>query len=151
MLLTSDAFTSNDVIPLRFTGQSGNFSPPLSWSEAPAGVKSFALVCVDPDAPSGMFTHWVVFNIPADYQELKTGLPPKPALLDGVLQGKNDWGEIGYSGPDPPPGKPHRYYFKLFALDTMIDLPAGISHADLRARTSGHVLAEADLIGTYGT
>jgi len=150
MLLTSDAFSNNDAIPVRFTGRGGNFSPPLTWSEPPNGTKSFALVCIDPDAPSGTFTHWVIFNIPANSHELKEGIPPKPMLLDGATQGKNDLDEIGYTGPDPPPGKPHHYCFKLFALDTTLDLPAGVSHGELRARTPGHVLAEADLIGTFG-
>jgi Raf kinase inhibitor-like YbhB/YbcL family protein len=150
MFLTSGAFTNNDVIPIQFTGQGGNFSPPLTWSETPSNTKSFALVCIDPDAPTGTFTHWVIFNIPADWRELKQGIPPKPALLDGAIQGANDAGEIGYTGPDPPPGKTHHYRFKLFALDTVLDLPPGISHSELRARTPGHVLAEADLVGTYG-
>jgi len=150
MRLISDAFTNNDSIPVRFTARGGNFSPPLAWSGPPAGTKSFVLVCIDPDAPSRAFTHWVIFNIPADCRELKDGIPPKPMLLDGAIQGKNDLAEIGYTGPDPPPGKPHRYSFKLFALDTMVDIPPGSSHAEIRARTPGHVLAEAELIGTYG-
>jgi Raf kinase inhibitor-like YbhB/YbcL family protein len=150
MQLTSDAFTNNDAIPVRFTARGGNFSPPLAWSEPPAGTKCFALVCIDPDAPRGTFTHWVIFNIPANARALKEGIPPKPMLLDGEIQGSNDLGDLGYTGPDPPAGKPHRYFFKLFALDTTFDFPPGIAHAELRARTPGHVLAEAQLIGTYG-
>ncbi len=150
MQLTSDAFSNNDAIPVRFTARGGNFSPALAWTDPPAGTKSFALVCIDPDAPSGAFTHWVIFNIPADKRALKEGIPPKPMLMDGETQGKNDLGELGYTGPDPPPGKPHRYFFKLFALDTALDLSPGVTHAELRARTPGHVLAEAQWMGTYG-
>jgi Raf kinase inhibitor-like YbhB/YbcL family protein len=148
--LTSDAFSNGDTIPVRFTGQGGNFSPQLAWTEPPKGTKSLVLVCIDPDAPRGTFTHWVIFNIPAESRQLKEGTKPQPNLLDGAVQGTNDFGELGYGGPDPPRGKPHRYFFKLFALDTALDLPPGIAHAELRARTEGHVLAEAELMGTYG-
>src|SRR4051812_7137428 len=115
MLLTSDAFTDTDPIPVRFTGRGGKFSLPLAWSEPPSGTNSFALVCIDPGALPKTFTHWVIFNIPADSREMKEGVPPKPMLLKGSIQGKNDLEAIGYTGPDPPPGKPHRYFFKLFA------------------------------------
>jgi Raf kinase inhibitor-like YbhB/YbcL family protein len=150
MELTSAAFTNEDVIPTRFTGSGGNFSPPLAWSQPPQGTKTLALVCIDPDAPRGPFTHWVIFNVPGDSRELKEGVPPKPVLRDGAVQGNNDLDEIGYTGPNPPPGKTHRYMFKLFALDTTFGLPPGTSHAELRARTRGHILAEADLVGTCG-
>ena len=150
MKLTSDAFSGDDAIPVRFTARGGNFSPPLAWSQPPGGTKSLALVCIDPDAPQGTFTHWVIFNIPAEARELKEGIPPKPMLLDGTVQGNNDLDEIGYTGPDPPPGKTHRYVFKLLALDTSLDLPPGAPHGELRARTPGHILAETDLAGTWG-
>ena len=148
--LTSDAFSNGDSIPVRFTGQGGNFSPQLAWSDLPAGTKSLAVTCLDPDAPRGMFIHWVLFNVPADARGLKEGIPPKPVLLDGAVQGTNDFGELGYGGPDPPPGKPHRYLFKLLALDTTLDLAPGASRAELNAQTSGHILAETELMGTYG-
>ncbi|HEY2412568.1 MAG TPA: YbhB/YbcL family Raf kinase inhibitor-like protein [Pirellulaceae bacterium] len=150
MKLTSEAFSNGDVIPIQFTADGGNFSPPLAWTQPPDGTKSFVLVCIDPDAPHGTFTHWVIFNLPGQARELKQGVPPKPVLLDEAVQGKNDFDEIGYGGPDPPAGKPHHYSFKLFALDTTLDLPSGVSHSELRAHTPGHVLAEAELVGTYG-
>jgi Raf kinase inhibitor-like YbhB/YbcL family protein len=149
--LKSAAFASGDPIPPRFTGDDGNFSPPLAWSDPPPGTRSLALVCIDPDAPHGPFTHWVVFNLPADSRDLPEGIPPEPTLDDGTNQGANDLGEIGYAGPAPPRGKLHHYVFKLFALDTPLNLPPGASHAQLRAATPGHVLAEAELIGTFET
>jgi Raf kinase inhibitor-like YbhB/YbcL family protein len=150
MQLLSSAFSHNDVIPVRFTRRGGNFSPPLEWSQQPPGTKSLAVIVDDPDAPRGRFNHWIIFNLPADCRELKEGVPPQSMVLDGAIQGKNDFGEIGYGGPEPPPGKPHRYFFKLLALDTALDLSPGITDRELRAATNGHVLAEAELMGTYG-
>jgi len=150
MKLGSDAFSNADAIPIQFTADGGDFSPPLAWTQPPDGTKSFVLVCIDPDAPRGTFTHWVIFNLPAESRELKQGIPPKPVLLDKSVQGKNDFDEIGYGGPNPPAGKIHHYTFKLFARDICLDLPPGVSHADVRARTAGHVLAEAELVGIYG-
>src|SRR3954452_24326985 len=135
--LWSAAFAKDDPIPIQFTGRGNNPPPPLAWSDPPAGTKSFALTCVDPDAPRGTFIHWVAFNIPV--RELKEGVLPEPVLEDGTVQGVNDFGDVGYGGPDPPPGKPHRYFFKVFALDTKLNLPPKSSHADLVAAMKGHV------------
>jgi len=148
--LASPAFAKNDPIPIQYTGQGSNASPALAWSDPPAGAKSFALTCVDPDAPRGTFIHWVAFNIPFTVRELKEGVLPKPVLENGTVQGANDFGDVGYGGPDPPPGKPHRYFFKIFALDTKLDLPPKSSHAALLTAIQGHVLAEGELMGTYG-
>ena len=123
MRLTSEAFAPGDPIPPRFAADAGNFSPPLAWSEPPAGTQSLALVCIDPDAPRGTFTHWVLFDMPAAQRAIEAGLPPQPALDSGAMQGTNDGGQLGYMGPAPPPGKLHHYHFKLFALDTLLSLP----------------------------
>src|SRR5437762_6437024 len=109
--LTSTAFKEGDTIPKQYTGDGTNAPPPLKWADPPAGTKSFALICEDPDAPRGTFTHWVMWNLPAEARELGEGAPP-----GGAIQGKNDFGKIGYGGPAPPPGKPHRYVFRLDAL-----------------------------------
>jgi Raf kinase inhibitor-like YbhB/YbcL family protein len=148
--LTSTAFQEGETIPQEFTGDGRNSSPPLKWSNPPSGTKSLALVCEDPDAPKGTFTHWVVFNLPPESRELAEGVPQEPALANGTIQGTNGMGRIGYVGPSPPPGKKHHYAFKLYALDTSVDLPSGASLRDLRAVMPGHVLAESELTGIYG-
>jgi len=148
--LASLAFAKNDPIPIQYTGRGSNASPPLAWGDPPAGTKSFALTCVDPDAPRGTFVHWVLFNLPADTRELNEGVLPEQVEDDGTVQGINDFGDVGYGGPDPPPGKPHRYFFNVFALDTKLDLPPKATHADLVAAMKGRVLAEGELMGTYG-
>jgi Raf kinase inhibitor-like YbhB/YbcL family protein len=148
--LTSTGFRQGEWIPSEYTAEGRNVSPPLNWSDLPGGTKTLALVCEDPDAPRGTFTHWVIFNIPAESRELAAGVPTEPTLPNGAVQGANDFGRIGYSGPAPPPGKAHRYSFKLYALDTALGLPSGASPDDLKAALSGHVLAEGQLMGTYG-
>src|SRR5262245_23628674 len=113
MELTSTAFQEGEAIPQQYTGDGKNISPPLKWRDPPAGARSLALICEDPDARRGTFTHWVVFNIPAESRELSEGVPPEATLPNGTVQGANDFGKVGYGGPAPPPGKPHRYFFKL--------------------------------------
>ncbi len=142
--LTSPAFQNGQTIPRQYTGDGRNVSPPLRWTDPPAGTQSFALICEDPDAPRGTFTHWVAFNLPAESRGLDEGVSP------GGVEGKNDFGKSGYGGPAPPRGKPHRYYFKLHALDQRLDLKANATREQLVAAMKGHVLAEADLMGTYG-
>ena len=124
-------------------------SPPLRWSEPPSGTKSIALICDDPDAPRGTWVHWVLFNLPAQARELEEGVPTKETLGTGAKQGKNDFGNIGYGGPAPPKGKPHRYFFKLYALAVAVDLSAGATKAELEKAMKGHILAEGQLMGTY--
>lgn len=147
--LTSTAFRDGQPIPRVYTGDDRDVSPPLKWTEPPPGTESFALVCEDPDAPRKTWVHWVLFNLPPEARELAEGVPPQQALPDGAVQGKNDFGTLGYGGPAPPRGKPHRYFFKLSALDTRLELPAGATRDQLLAALRGHVLAEGQLMGTY--
>jgi Raf kinase inhibitor-like YbhB/YbcL family protein len=147
--LTSTAFKEGEPIPQQYTGDGRDLSPPLAWGEPPAGTKSFALIADDPDAPRKTWVHWVLFNVPPATRTLGEGVPKKNDLPDGSKQGKTDFGTVGYGGPAPPPGKPHRYYFKLYALDTTLNLPAGATKPDLDAAMKGHTLAEGQVMGTY--
>jgi len=151
MEITSPAFVNNAEVPRKYTCQGEDVSPPLMWSNAPAGVKSFTLICDDPDAPMGVWLHWTLFNIPADKKELSEGAGIKDAkeLSDGSKQGMNDSGGVGYHGPCPPPGKYHRYFFRLFALDTVLKLKAGVSRKEIEQAMEGHILAQAELLGRY--
>jgi Raf kinase inhibitor-like YbhB/YbcL family protein len=148
--VTSTAFQGGATIPKQHTGDGADRSPPLRWSEPPPGTRSLSLICDDPDAPRGTWVHWVLFNLPAGSRELAEGVPAAEALGDGARQGKNDFGKVGYGGPAPPKGKPHRYFFKLYALDAELDLPAGATKAQLVDAMRGHVLAEGQLVGNYG-
>jgi Raf kinase inhibitor-like YbhB/YbcL family protein len=148
--LTSPAFAEGANVPRQHTGDGADTSPPLRWSDPPAATRSFALVCEDPDAPRKTWVHWVIFNLPAESRRLDEGVPAEGTLPDGARQGKNDFGKLGYGGPAPPRGKPHRYFFKLYALDAVLDLPAGATRDQLLAAASGHTLAEGQLMGRYG-
>jgi Raf kinase inhibitor-like YbhB/YbcL family protein len=148
--LTSTAFQDGEPIPRQYTGDGRNISPPLQWRDPPAGTRGLALICEDPDAPRGTFTHWVVFNLPAESRELAESVPSEGALPNGTTQGINDFGKVGYGGPSPPPGKPHRYLFKLQALDQPVELPPGATKSQLLAAVKGHVLGEAQFMGTFG-
>jgi Raf kinase inhibitor-like YbhB/YbcL family protein len=148
--ITSTAFAEGAAIPKQYTGDGTDASPPLQWSAPPEKTKSLALICDDPDAPRGTWVHWVLFNLPADARALPEGVPTDGLLDSGARQGKNDFGNIGYGGPAPPKGKPHRYYFKLYAVDAMLDLSAGATKAQLVAALKGHVVAEGELMGKYG-
>ncbi|MFO0968372.1 MAG: YbhB/YbcL family Raf kinase inhibitor-like protein [Gemmataceae bacterium] len=150
MHLTSSAFNDGDTIPIRHTADGPNISPALEWTGAPASAKSFALICDDPDAPRGTWVHWVLFNLPADATALPEGVATAPTLDIGAAQGKNDFRNPGYGGPSPPPGKPHRYFFRLYALDATLKLAPGCSRADLDHAMQGHLLASAQLMGKYG-
>jgi Raf kinase inhibitor-like YbhB/YbcL family protein len=121
----------------------------LKWQDAPAGAKSFALICDDPDAPVGDWVHWVIFNIPGDKTGLPEGVEKSGKLPDGALQGKNDFGLKGYGGPAPPAGKPHRYFFKIYALDTMLMLNEGAEKKDVERAMAGHIVGQGQLMGTY--
>jgi Raf kinase inhibitor-like YbhB/YbcL family protein len=150
MELSSTAFGEGANIPKQYTGDGKDVSPPLRWPEPPQGTKSFALICDDPDAPRKTWVHWVLYNLPAGQRELKEAVPAQEEIAGGAKQGKNDFGKIGYAGPAPPPGKPHRYFFKLYALDTQLDLAPGATKDQLIAAMKGHVLAEGQLMGQYG-
>lgn len=145
MQLTSTAFQNMQPIPGDYTCDGKNISPPLAWSGAPTGVQSFALIVDDPDAPSGVWTHWVVFDLPADTSEL----PENAAISGNARQGMNDFKHPAYGGPCPPAGKPHRYIFKLYALDTTLGLKAGASKREVEAAMAKHILAQGVLVGTY--
>lgn len=148
--LKSPGFKEGGYIPSEYTCSGENRSPALSWAGLPEGTKSLALVCADPDAPAGTWIHWVIFNIPPLLPGLEGGVPRQGSLPGGIRQGNNDFKEIGYFGPCPPPGRPHRYLFRLYALDGELGLPPGSSGGALEKAVRGHVLAEAKLTGLFG-
>lgn len=145
----SEAFEDGDRIPRKYTADGDDVSPPLRWGSPPSQTRSFAVICDDPDAPHGTFVHWTAWNIKADERSLLEGLPPT-ADTYGVRQGRNGFGRTGYGGPSPPPGKPHRYRFHVYALDVRPDLLSGATRAELERAMRGHVLAEGVLEGSYG-
>jgi len=146
--LTSPAFAAEGIIPVQYTCTGKNTSPELNWTGAPEGTKSFALIVNDPDAPVGTWVHWVIFNIPAEMRQLPEAFGNDKELADGTRQGRNSSNAFGYQGPCPPSGT-HRYYFKLYALDTTLDLAAGAKKDELLSALDSHVLAKAELMGTY--
>lgn len=148
MQLESTAFTHNELIPSQYTCDGEDISPPLSWSDPPADTKSLALICDDPDAPMKTWVHWVVYNLPPEIRTLPERVPAGNTLSDGGFQGINDFGKIAYGGPCPPRGT-HRYFFKLYALDTALDLKSGATKATVEAAMKGHILAQTELIGRY--
>lgn len=146
--LTSNAFIEGAMIPQRYTCDGENISPPLLWTGVPPGTRSLALICDDPDAPVGIWDHWVLYNIPANATGLPQSIPEKTILDTGAVHGSNSWGRIGYGGPCPPGGT-HRYFFKLFALDTLLDLKSGATTSQLLEAMGGHVLTQGQLMGKY--
>ena len=151
MTLTSTAFENEAEIPFLYTYLMQNISPPLAWSGVPEGTQSFALICEDPDAPEVTWNHWVIFNIPGDKRELPEDIPRKKELPNGTRQGINSFGDVGYWGPQPPEGELHRYVFKVHAVDTILDVKAGSTKAQLLKGAEGHLLAEGRLMGVFGT
>jgi Raf kinase inhibitor-like YbhB/YbcL family protein len=149
MKLTSPAFGNGQPIPGKHTCDGADVSPPLSWSEVPPGTRSFALICDDPDAPVGTWVHWVIYNLAPTTAELLEMVASTEQLPGGAKQGLNDFRRVGYGGPCPPPGRPHRYLFKLYALDTELALRSRATKADVVRAMDGHILAEAQLMGTY--
>ena len=149
MELTSTAFTEGGAIPAKFTCDDKDESPPLKWSGVPAGAKSLALIADDPDAPVGTWVHWVLYDLPATTTELPEDVSKSQYVAGGARQGLNDFRRLGYGGPCPPPGKPHRYFFKLYALDAALDLKPGATKKDVERAMDKHVLAQAQLVGTY--
>jgi Raf kinase inhibitor-like YbhB/YbcL family protein len=148
MKLTSSAFTEGAMIPVKYTCDGQGMSPPLAWTDLPGGAKSLALICDDPDAPAGLWVHWVAFNLPSEAGGLPEGVPADKGLKTGGVQGTNTGRRIGYSGPCPPGGT-HRYFFKLYALDTMLSLASNATAKDVQAAMKGHILAQAQLMGRY--
>lgn len=147
--LTSTAFQEGERIPAKCTCEGQDISPQLDWNGIPEESKSLALIMDDPDAPGGVFTHWVIFNLLPDSHGLPEAVPATAQLSSGALQGRNDFGRTGYGGPCPPPGKPHHYRFTLYALDKQLDLKAGVSKKQLLEATKGHILEQKRLTGTY--
>ena len=147
-VLTSTAFRQGESIPERYSCDGEDISPALQWTDPPAGTQSLALVLDDPDAPRGTWVHWVLFNLPAAARGLPEGVSDAAEQPDGGRHGKNSWGQSGYGGPCPPGGT-HRYFFKLYALDQVLELGALASKAELKAAMQGHILAQAELMGTY--
>ena len=145
--ISSPAFAAGMAIPAAYTCKGKGISPPLAWSEAPEGARSYALIMDDPDAPSGTFVHWVIYNIPASAKGLPESVSGAATLPDGSLQGSNSAGRTGYTAPCPPSGT-HRYFFKLYALDSVLDLASGASKDALLKAMQGHVLAQGELMGT---
>lgn len=148
--LSSPAFSDGEFIPVRHTCDGPDLSPPLEWSDPPAGTRAFALICDDPDAPRGTWVHWVWYDIPPEVTSAPEGIPPDPEPAIGGKQGVNDFRRYGYGGPCPPRGHgPHRYFFRLYALDEPTGLPPGATRDQVEAAMQGHVLASAQLMGRY--
>jgi len=147
--LSSPVFQEGEDIPIMYTCDGQDISPPLTWGEPPSETQSFALIMDDPDAPGGVFTHWLLFNLPADSRELPEAVPPHNELANGALQGKNGFGTIGYGGPCPPPGPAHHYRFTIYALDQTLDLMEGASRKQVIDAITGHILARGQLTGMY--
>ncbi len=152
--LTSPAFQNESTIPKKCTCDGDDFSPTLQWQEAPAGTKSFALIMDDPDAPPGTWVHWIIYDLAATKNSLPENVAKKEtgpdASKQGLVWGVDTFSKVGYFGPCPPPGKPHRYYFKLYALNTLLNLPPKATKSQVEAKMKGHILGQATLMGTYG-
>jgi len=147
--LRSSAFQQNLSIPTKYTCDGANVSAPLSWRDAPRATKSVALIVDDPDAPTGILVHWVLYDLPAGSHALGEAIPNQETLGNGAKRGVNDFGKIGYVGPCPPQGLAHRYFFKLYALDRMTELKPRATKEQLLDAMNKHILAEAELVGTY--
>jgi Raf kinase inhibitor-like YbhB/YbcL family protein len=141
--VTSPAFQNNGNIPRQYTCDGKDINPPLMIANCPQGTKSLALICDDPDAPGGGWVHWVIWNIDPSVKEIKEAIVPQ-----GAIEGMNDFGRHRYGGPCPPSGT-HRYFFKVYALDTMLNISTNASKADLEKAMKGHILAQGQLIGLY--
>jgi Raf kinase inhibitor-like YbhB/YbcL family protein len=148
MKLHSNAFSEGGAIPEKYSREGGNASPPLDWNGVPKDAKSLALVVDDPDAPGGTFVHWMVYNIPPEMNHFEEAAAAAMRLPDGMRQGKNGFGQMGYGGPQPPSGA-HRYIFHLYALDSKLDLPPGATRAQLDKAMQGHELEECSAMGKY--
>jgi hypothetical protein len=148
--MVSPDFSADATIPKKFTCDGPDVSPQLTWTDPPAKTQSFALIMDDPDAPVGTWVHWVIYDLPASARELGESVAKQEQLLNGARQGRNDFGKIGYGGPCPPPGKAHRYFFKLYALDAKLGLKAGAKKFDVERAMQAHIVAQTELMGRYG-
>ena len=147
--LTSTAFAPGAEIPEQYTCKGADISPPLQWMGAPKKAASFALIMDDPDAPAGVWVHWVMWNVPQSAHSLPENVDKREQLDDGARQGPNSFRKVGYNGPCPPAGPTHRYFFRLYALDEKLELAAPSSRADLDTAMKGHVLAQSEYMGTF--
>jgi hypothetical protein len=146
--ITSSAFRHTELIPSKYTCDGEDISPPLSWDSIPSNAKSLVLISDDPDAPMGTWVHWVVYNIPPTAGSFEENVPAVERLEDGTVQGKNNFGKIGYGGPCPPGGT-HRYFFKMYALDTVLEFKPGATKKEIVDAMENHVVGQGELIGTY--
>jgi Raf kinase inhibitor-like YbhB/YbcL family protein len=147
--ITSSSFSNSGDIPKKFTCDGADVSPELSWTDPPQATQSFVLIADDPDAPSGTWTHWVLFGLPSTTNSLPESVSKIDELPGGERQGRNDFHKIGYSGPCPPPGKPHRYFYRLYALDRNLDLKPGASREEVERAMEGRILGQAEWMGKY--
>lgn len=155
IIVLSEAFNQGEKIPTEYTCDGKDISPQLTWTRIPDNTVSLVLFMYDPDAPRRPFIHWVIFNISPSIRGLPKMVPNTPTLTpwpfgDGAYQGLNDFGKVGYGGPCPPPDKPHRYFFKIYALSTKLNIPPGTSNAYVRQYMEGDILASGELMGIYG-
>jgi len=148
--IKTNGFVDQSIIPAKYTADGADISPQLEWRDAPALTKSFTLIMDDPDAPAGTWVHWVLYDLPKDTKNIPEAVPKAEVLPSGAKQGITDFRQVGYGGPSPPPGLPHRYFFKLYALDCMLNLPPRHSKKDVEKAMQGHILAEAQIMGKYG-
>jgi len=148
--LSSPGWKSGETIPKKYTGDGADVSPPLSFEGVPNGTKAFALICDDPDAPVGTWVHWVIYDVSGTAHGLPEGVPTNASLPDGTLQGRNSWKKSGYGGPSPPPGKPHRYFFRLYALRETLGMGPGLSAKEVETAARAKALESAQLMGIYG-
>jgi len=149
LTVTSSSFPNGGMIPARFTCDGEDVSPQLSISSPPTRTKSLTLIVDDPDAPAGSFVHWVAFNLSPGLHDLPEGASARPETLQGGAQGRNDFDKNGYGGPCPPGNKPHHYFFRIYALDTFLQLPEGSTRSVVAQAAKGHVVAEGKLVGLY--
>ncbi len=147
--LRAEAFQPGADIPRKHSCEGSDASPALIWTEPPSGTQSLALIADDPDAPSGTWVHWVLYDLPAGARQLPEAVSPREEVAGGGNQGTNDFGKLGYGGPCPPPGKPHRYFFRLYALDAKLNLRPGATKRDVERAMKGHILAQAEVMGRY--
>lgn len=148
-MIIESVFEAQQAIPDKYTCEGENLSPPLKFFQIPSGAKSLVVIVDDPDAPHGTFDHWIIWNIPPHLKELSEGAPELEKFSSSVKQGLNGFKKLDYQGPCPPAGKPHHYHFKLYALDTLLDLREGASKQEVEQAMKGHILEHSELIGTY--
>lgn len=150
MEVSSSAFPNGQTIPKEFTADGNDSSPPLAWTGLPKDAKSIALIVDDPDAPMGTWVHWVLYDLPGDATSLDGGVKNEEKLANGAVSGLNSWKKNGWGGPSPPPGKPHRYFFKVYALDKKLELKAKATKGEVLKAMDGHVVGHGELMGMYG-